>query len=118
MRKILPNNKRTKAKLDALPKIYVICKWAKWGILEMPFSGKWKTLSRPDPYPVPLVYRYHDFNGMRDEYILTPVYCVTTGQIFDWTFTKSAADAMCDMLNLLDSIKQSVRYDTTNDITN
>ena len=53
MRKVLKNTAKTKEYLDKLPKVYGLFLWAKWGILELPWTGKYNKEGEP------LVYIYY-----------------------------------------------------------
>ena len=83
MRKVLKNTAKTKEYLDKLPKVYGLFLWAKWGILELPWSGKYTK----DPIAVPLVYNYYDANGACDEYRLVPITSCSSGSF--WNFISS-----------------------------
>ena len=78
MRKILKCTVKTKKYLESLPKIYGIFLWAKWGLLELPWTGKF------DKNGEPLVYIYYDANGMCDEYHLTPISQASSGAFHGW----------------------------------
>lgn len=96
MKKILKNNSKTKAYLDNLPKIYLVGYWAKYGVREYPFTGKYTQISG---ISVPLVYDYDDHNGTCDNYYLRSLYSVTTGQIIMWTQSKSIASKIAELFN-------------------
>jgi hypothetical protein len=95
LRKILKNTAKTKAYLDSLPKVYGIFLWAKWGILELPWSGKYTK----GKTPVPLVYNYYDNNGTYDEYHLVPITYCSGGAFWDWCETKEDAKYVQEKLN-------------------
>lgn len=97
MKKVLKNTAKTKAYLDSLPKIYLVGCWAKYGVREYPFTGKYEQ----DKYYgiVPLVYDYDDHNGTCDNYYLRKLPWVTTGQIVMWTEFKSVADKVAELFN-------------------
>jgi hypothetical protein len=94
-RKILKNTAKTKAYLDSLPKVYGIFLWAKWGILALPWSGKY---TKGD-IVVPLVYNYYDANGMYDEYHLVPITSCSSGAFWDWYETEEGAKYAQEKLN-------------------
>lgn len=94
-RKILKNTHKTKAYLDSLPKVYGIFLWAKWGILELPWSGKYTKGS----IKVPLVYNYYDANGTCDEYHLVPITRCSSGRFWDWYEGKENAKEIQCILN-------------------
>lgn len=96
MRKILKNNKKTKAYLDSLPKIYLVGCWARYGIMEFPFTEKYfseKGIS------IPIVYDYDDHNGTCDNWYLRRIDHTTTGQIVLWTQSKSVASKIAELYN-------------------
>lgn len=86
-RKRLPYNQKTKDKLAKLPKIYLVACWAHYGVLEFPFSGKYKKVKDADSPLVryiPLVWDYDDHNGTYPEYVLRPITWTTTAAIRGW----------------------------------
>ena len=86
--KVLPNNEKTKKYLDSLHKIYLVVCLAKYGVMEFPFSGKYKDKDHLQP----LVWQYDDFNGEVDNWYLRPIEATTTtGSIYLWTFSKEDA---------------------------
>lgn len=96
MRKVLKNNKKTKAYLDSLPKIYLVACWAKFGVQEYPFTEKYFS---ENGISIPLVYDYDDHNGTCDNYYLRRLDRVTTGMIALWTQSKSMACKVAELLN-------------------
>ena len=99
MRKVLKNTAKTKAYLDSLPKIYMVGCWAKYGVREYPFTGKYEQDKYNDNISVPLVYNYDDHNGTCDNYYLRQLTSVTTGSIIMWTQNKAVADKVAELLN-------------------
>lgn len=94
LRKVRKNTPKTKKYLDSLPKIYGVFLWAKWGILELPWTGKYdKKTGRP------LVYIYHDFNGIYDEYYLNTIDKASSGGFYYWYEDRDAAKAVQTKLN-------------------
>ena len=93
MKKKLKNTPKTKVYLDSLPKLYGIFLWAKWGILEFPWSGKYNKDG------IPLVYIYHDFNGEYDEYYLATINKASSGGFWDWYEDKDTAKEVQEKLN-------------------
>lgn len=81
LRKRLKNTKKNKDKLAKLPKIYLVACWARYGVLEFPFSGRYKKINKK---PVPLVWDYDDHNGTYPEYVLRPITWTTTAAIRGW----------------------------------
>lgn len=94
MRKVLKNTPKTKAYLDSLPKVYGIFLWAKWAILEFPWSGKYT-----EDDMIPLVYDYRDDNGICDEYRLVPIAFCSGGRFWDWYEDKDNAKEVQQKLN-------------------
>lgn len=87
LRKHLPYNQKTKDKLAKLPRIYLIACWAHYGVLEFPFSGKYKKVKDVDTKVaryIPLVYDFDDHNGTHPEYVLRPITWTTTAAIRGW----------------------------------
>lgn len=95
LRKVLKNTPKTKKYLDSLPKVYGIFLWAKWSILELPWSGKYTE----GCIAVPLVYNYYDANGMRDEYHLVPITSCSSGSFWNWFEDKEEALIEQEKLN-------------------
>lgn len=96
MKKILLNNSKTQKKLNKLPKIYLVALWAKYTVIELPFTGKFV---KQDGVYIPLVYNYVDFNGESDEYHLTKITLVTSGGCLIWTQYKNIANKIADLYN-------------------
>ena len=81
LRKRLKNTKKNKDKLAKLPKIYLVACWARYGVLEFPFSGRYKKINKK---AVPLVWDFDDHNGTYPEYVLRPITWTTTAAIRGW----------------------------------
>jgi hypothetical protein len=92
MKKILQNDSNTKEYFKTLTKIYGLFLWAKWGMLELYWSGKL------DERGMPLVYVYYDANGTCDEYRLMPIDRASSGGFWSWYMKRS--DAECIQKNL------------------
>lgn len=88
LRKRMPHNQKTKDKLAKLPKIYLIACWARYGVLEFPFSGRYKKINKK---AVPLVWDFDDHNGTYPEYVLRPITWTTTAAIRGWVRNKQQA---------------------------
>lgn len=97
MKKVLKNTAKTKEYLDSLPKIYMVGLWAKYGVRDYPFTGKY--VFNSDGISVPLVYHYDDFNGACDNYWLRRLDQTTSGWIVMWTQDKKLADEIAKLLN-------------------
>ena len=93
MKKILENTIETREYLESFPKIYMIARWAGYGVLAFPFAGKYATDG------VPLVWYYDDQNGTCDRYFLRKLTDTTTGWIYAWTTSKSRAEEIAAALN-------------------
>jgi hypothetical protein len=95
MRKILKNTPKTKKYLDSLPRVYGLFLWAKWGIVEVPWSRK-KTQDKDE---IPLVYNYYDANGTCDEYHLVPITHCSSGRFWGWSLDRGTAVILQEKLN-------------------
>lgn len=87
LRKRLPDSQKTKDKLAKLPKIYLVACWARYGVLDFPFSGKYKKVKDADSpliRYIPLVWDLDDHNGVYPEYVLRPITWTTTAAIRGW----------------------------------
>lgn len=93
MRRILENTTETREYLKSLPKIYMVAKWAGYGVREYYFSGKCTEAS------VPVVWLRDDCNGACDCYFLRKLTDTTTGRIYAWTTSKSRAEDIARALN-------------------
>jgi hypothetical protein len=93
MKKVLKNTVKTKAYLDSLPKLYGIFLWAKWGILELPWTGKYNKAG------IPLVYIYYDGNGTCDEFHLGTANQASSGGFWNWYTKKEDALLIQEQLN-------------------
>ena len=93
MKKILENTAETREHLNALPKIYMIAKWAGCGVQEFPFAGKCTEDG------IPFIWMYDDQNGTCDSYFLRKLTDTTTGWIYAWTTSRSRAEEIAAALN-------------------
>ena len=84
--------------LDKLPKMYMVGCWARYGVMDFPWSGKWEKNPHTG-HMEPLVWYYNDHNGTADNWYLIPLRGVTTGQIIMWTEDFNAAKRIADALN-------------------
>ena len=98
MRKVLKNTPKTKAYLDSLPTIYMVGCWAKYGVREYPFTGKYKKDKYYD-ISVPLVYQYDDHNGTCNNYYLRSIVETTSGSTIMWTEFEDVAYKVAELLN-------------------
>ena len=92
-KKILENTPETRKYLESLPKIYMIARWVGYGIVGLPFAGKYTTDG------IPFVWMYDDCNGTCDCYFLRKLTNTTTGWIYAWTTSKSRAEEIAAALN-------------------
>lgn len=92
--------KKLEEKISKQPKVYLIACWARWGIREYHWTGKWfiGTTGRP----IPIVYYYNDHNGTYEEYQQIPITFTTTGICADWSFYKEMAQHLANKLNEID----------------
>ena len=94
LRKRLPDNQKTRDKLANLPKIYLIACWAHYGVVDFPFSGKYKKVKDADSSLIryiPLVWDFDDHNGVYPEYVLRPITWTTTAAIRGWVRNEQQA---------------------------
>ena len=99
LRKVLPNTQETKKYLDSLPKIYLVACWAKYCVMEFPFTGEsGYDKFRAKKY-VPIVYQYDDHNGTDDSYYLRLITETTTGAINGWTLDRDEAYRRAEVKN-------------------
>ena len=93
LRKHLECTSENRTYVESLPKIYLIGYWARYGVMECA-----NTL-QVDEEGFPLVYDYNDHNGTYEEYELVPIHRVTTGFVYAWSISKTAAQYVADMMN-------------------
>ena len=96
-RRRLKLTKRNIKYIESLPKIYIICQWTKYVIIEVPFAGY--KYNKKAKRHLPYIYNFTDNNGLAEEYILKPYYLVTSGSIMCYTFSRSAANLIVKGLN-------------------
>lgn len=96
MKRILDDSKETRDYLNSLRKVYLVACWAGYGVMEFPFSGKYKDKEHLQP----LVWQYDDFNGEMDNWYLRPIEDTTTGSIYLWTFSKEDAWRIAKQKNI------------------
>lgn len=93
MKKILENTAKTRVYLESLSKIYMVARWAGYGVREFPFAGKCTENATP------FVWDYDDQNGTCDSYFLRKLTDTTTGWIYAWTTSESRAKEIAAALN-------------------
>lgn len=82
-----------KRKYKNTKKIYIVCLWAKWAVLEAQFTG------RLDKNGDPLTIQYTDHNGLCEQYYIAPWYKETTGLTIAYFFNKTQAQELAKLLN-------------------
>lgn len=96
MRKVLKNTSKTQEYLNSLPKIYIVGRWARYGVREYLFTEKYFS---ENGFSLPLVYDYYDGNGTCDEWRLCRIDHVTTGDIILWTQNEYVARRVAELFN-------------------
>lgn len=91
-------------KIEKSQKVYLVACWAKWGVREYSWTGKW--FFDESGKPIPIVYYYNDHNGEYEEYQRLPIHFTTTGACADWSFYKRMAQNLADKLNELEFNKK------------
>ena len=105
MKTVRKRTPKLQAKLDKLPKMYLIGCWAHYGVMEFPFSGKFQK-DKDTGVMVPLVWHYYDGNGACDNYELIPITYTTTGIIYCWTEYRESAKNIARALNVMDAVRR------------
>lgn len=90
--------------IQSLRKVYLVGCWAKYGVLEFPYTGK--MVDDNEFGLIPLVYDFDDHNGTYNEYVLRKLNEVTTGQIITYTFNEHIANSIAEQYNELYSYKK------------
>lgn len=93
----LPRTEEVQEYLKSLQRIYLVACWARYGVVEFPYSGK--TVYDKEHGEVPLVWEYDDCNGTSDEYYLRKITDTTTASIWNWFYTKIVAEKEARILN-------------------
>lgn len=96
--KMLPNIPEVKHYLASLTKVYLVACWARYGVMEFPFSGSYEYSKRADK-EVPLVWQHDDCNGTCDLFFLRNITSTTSGSISCWTFDKKEAEEVAENKN-------------------
>ena len=113
MKKVLKNNEKTAQFLSKLPRLYMVGYWARYGVWDLYWSGKWEK-NPHNEHMEPLVWNYDDHNGTADNWYLVPIRFVTTGQIIMWTEDKVVAESIASALNLRNIIRNKEELYGTN----
>lgn len=108
MKRILKNNAKTSKYLASLPKIYLVGRWAKYGVMDFEWTGKYKKCKRTGQME-PLVWLFDDHNGEYERWYLVPIWYVTTGEIICWTESESQAIKIAKALNIADDVLRGVK---------
>ena len=107
MKTRLKYNDKNCKRVNNCPKVYLIGCWARYGVREYAFSGKF--IDNPIWYKEPLVWYEEDHNGTYYEYILKPISLTTTGEKIIYCFNRDIAEKLADKLN------KSAGYETIYD---
>jgi hypothetical protein len=89
-------------------KIYIVCLWARYGVLEARWSGKFNEDGHP------LTIHWDDHNGERETYTIVPFYRESTGSTIYYSFTKESAKKLAERFNgqLKERINNAVSNNT------
>jgi len=82
-------------KYQKAKKVYIVCLWARYGVLEARFSGKF------DKDNNLLTIQYSDHNGEYESYFIAPWYYETTGATIAYSFNEQDAQILANKLNQL-----------------
>ena len=99
MKTVLKNNAKAAKYLSKLPKIYLVACWARYGVWDLIWSGKF-IKDKDTGHLEPLVWHYNDHNGTADNWYLRPLHNVTTGFIMTWTQDRCIAESIANALNI------------------
>lgn len=94
----MKTTKRLLKKIEEATPVYMVALWAKWGVREYKWTGKW-CRDKDTGFLIPIVWNHYDGNGTCDKWLKQKLNFTTTGYIFDWTFRKKNAEIIADMLN-------------------
>ena len=75
-----------KNKYNKARKLYIIGRWAHWGLLSAKYAGK------IDEEGNPLTIHYTDHNGLYEQYYIGPWYTETTGHVIGYSFNRKQAE--------------------------
>lgn len=96
--------KYLKYRYNKARKIYIVCCWARWGVLQARFSGKFNEKNQP------LTIQYSDHNGTHESYYIAPWYLETTGLTIAYFFNEKDAEYLA---NSLDKITRCEKWKET-----
>ena len=94
---VLPRTEEVQEYLKSLSKFYLVACWARYGVVEFPYSGK-DVFDEKEGH-VPMIWEYDDHNGTSDEYYLRKITGTTTAAIWNWYNNKSVAEYAAKKLN-------------------
>ena len=95
-RRVLKDTPKVRDKIKNLPKVYLVGRWARYGVMAFPFGGKF--VEKYGAY-IPLVWNYNDHNGTDSLWYLRPIYDTTTGQCLTYSFDENTANKIADAFN-------------------
>ena len=101
----LKYNSKNNKYIQSLRKVYLVGYWARYGVLEFPYSGK--MVEDSEFGLIPLVYDFDDHNGTYNEYVLRKLNDVTTGQVITYAFNKHIANSIAEQYNELYSYRKN-----------
>lgn len=93
MRRFLKDTKRTRKRLEALPKLYVISCCARFGVSEFPYAGKYTKTG------IPYVYEKSNDGKGRDVWVLKKLTDVASGRVYAWSLSCSGAKVVASYVN-------------------
>lgn len=102
----LPDNERTKRRLEQLPQIHILVKYAWYAVYSAPYAYT-KVI---DGDPVPMVYVFDDHNGTYAEWKLIPATYVTTGGVYCWSIHENVIKKIAEHENKLMAERENLTY--------
>lgn len=102
----LPDNERTKRRLEQLPRIHILVKYAWYAVDSVPYAYT-KVI---DGDPVPMVYVFDDHNGTYAEWKLIPATYVTTGGVYCWSIHENVIKTIAEHENKLMAERENLTY--------
>ena len=101
-KRIQKKNKKLEKKAKAAQSVYLVVRYAKWCVKEYKWTGRF--MQRDEiPWIMPEVYHWTDHNGEYDQWYACSICNTTSGQMYEWTFNKLAAQKLADALNAAES---------------
>ena len=74
--------------------LYVVCRWANFGVCSCKWIGKWDKCGNP------LIVEYNDHNGQYETYDIVPYYRCSIGALRYWYFDRSLANITIEILEI------------------